>query len=343
MEEQAKKLQVLIESAGRILITSHVSPDPDAVASVLLLGTTLELNFPDKKVEMVLEEEPDGLNFLNGYGQIKFEPLASATENFKPDFFVIVDANNYERCSRKDGLKIRDYVTRNHTKTAILDHHEPEGQDRADIYLNSGNPACAQEVYELCFEQLKLTKPEGYAQTTMLGLYADTGGFAYKNPRHSATLALADELIGAGADIEQIKNALYQFTEEDMRVLSELAANVSDGNDYTYSFIRDEFVADWLRTGKTGAQLNQGTEAFVNDFVRNIAGRKWGFIVYRNVLHGDDMYSVSLRAVGNARDVAKIAAQLAGGGHKPAAGGKVQAPSVQEAIDKVKAVIAQTP
>src|SRR5664279_1051831 len=115
------KSKQLIDDAERILITSHVSPDPDAVASVLLLGTTLELNFPDKKVEMVLEEEPDGLNFLNGYGQIKFEPLAIATESFKPDLFIIVDANNYERCSRKDGLKIRDYVTRNHTKTAILD------------------------------------------------------------------------------------------------------------------------------------------------------------------------------------------------------------------------------
>jgi phosphoesterase RecJ-like protein len=337
------KFKQYIDDAERILITSHVSPDPDAVASVLLLGTTLELNFPNKKIEMILEEEPEGLNFLNGYEQIKFEPLAAATESLKPDFLIIVDANNYERCSRKDGLKIRDYVTRNHTKTAILDHHEPEGQDRVDIYLNSGNPACAQEVYELCFGGLKLNKPGGYAQTTMLGLYADTGGFAYKNPSHSATLALADELIGAGANIEQIKNALYQYTEDDMRILGELANNVSGSADYSYSYINDGFVEQWLKDDKTATELNHGTKAFVNDFIRNIDGRKWGFIVYKNVLHGDDMYSVSLRAVGDARDVAKIATQLAGGGHKPAAGGKIQARSVEEAIDKVKAVIAQTP
>jgi phosphoesterase RecJ-like protein len=337
------KFKQLIDDAERILITSHVSPDPDAVASVLLLGTTLELNFPDKKIELVLEEEPDGLNSLEGYEQIKFEPLAAGIESFKPDFFVIVDANNYERCSRKDGLKIRNYITNNHIRSAILDHHEPEGQDRADIYLNSGNPACAQEVYELCFSGLKLNKPVGYAQTTMLGLYADTGGFAYKNPRHNATLALADELIGASANIEQIKNALYQYTEDDVRILGELATNVSGGGDYSYSYINDGFVEQWLKTGRTAAELNHGTGAFVNDFIRNIAGRKWGFIVYKNILHGDDMYSVSLRAVGDARDVAKIAAQLAGGGHKSAAGGKVQAKSVEEAIDKVKAVIAQTP
>jgi len=333
------KFKQLIDDAERILITSHISPDPDAVASVLLLGETLKLNFPDKSVAMVLEEEPDGLDFLNGYNQIKFEPLAAVTGSFKPDFFVIVDANNYERCSRAGSAKIQHYISKNRVWTAIIDHHEPEGQDRADIYLNSGNPACAQEVYELCFGQLKLNKPVGYAQTTMLGLYADTGGFAYKNPRHSATLALADELIGAGANIEQIKNALYQYTEDDMRILGELATNVSGDGDYSYSYINDGFVARWLKTGKTPAELNHGTGAFVNDFIRNIAGRKWGFIVYKNVLHGDDMYSVSLRAVGDAKDVAKIAAQLAGGGHKPAAGGKVQAKSVDEAIDKVKEII----
>jgi phosphoesterase RecJ-like protein len=336
------KLKELIEAAERILITSHTSPDPDAIASVLLLGSTLESNFPDKKIVMVLEEKPDGLSFLKGYERIRFDPLVAAIEELKPNLFIIVDANSFDRCSRKDGAKIRQYIVENKVRTAILDHHEPEGQDKAEVYINSGNPACAQEVYDLCFNELKFNKPEGYAQTTMLGLYADTGGFAYKNSRHSATFSLADELIGAGANIEEIKNALYQYTDDDLSVLSELISNVSDGGDYTFSYIRDEFVDGWQAAGKTGAELHRGTETFVNDFIRNINGRKWGFITYRNILDGDNTYSVSLRSVGDAKDVSRVANKLDGGGHKPSAGGKVQAENVQEALNKIKAVITRT-
>jgi nanoRNase/pAp phosphatase (c-di-AMP/oligoRNAs hydrolase) len=52
------------------------------------------------------------------------------------------------------------------------------------------------------------------------------------------------------------------------------------------------------------------------------------------------MYSVSLRSVGGVEDVSAIARRLDdGGGHKPAAGGRVKANSVQEAISKVKEAI----
>jgi len=335
------KFRQYIQDAEKILITSHISPDPDAVSSLLLLGTTLKLNFPAKQIRMVIEEEPDGLNFLTSYEQIEFKQLPSVLEEFNPQLFIMVDANNFERCSRQHGAEIREYVAKKQIKTAIIDHHEPEGKDDEAVYINSGNPASAQEVYELCFKGLKLQKPNGYAQTTMLGLYADTGGFAYHNPRHSETLALADELIAAGADIELIKNAIYQYTEDDLRVFGELAANIGSSADYTYSFVRDEFVGDWLKAGKTAAELHRGTEVFVNDFIRNIGGRKWGFIVYKNVLYGDNFYSVSLRSVGDVKDVSDIARKLDGGGHKPAAGGKVQAANVQEAIEKVRDVITQ--
>src|SRR5207244_3690334 len=99
---------------------------------------------------------------------------------------------------------------------------------------------------------------------------------------------------------------------------------------------------DWLKSGKTGGQLHKGTEAFVNDFVRNIEGLKWGFIVYKNALEGGDVYSASLRSVGDVRDVSKIAGSLGGGGHKPAAGAKFEATSVEDALNKVRSAIASS-
>jgi phosphoesterase RecJ-like protein len=84
------KLKELLESSGKILITSHISPDPDSVSSMLLLGTTLELNYPDKQINIVSEELPDDLEFLSGYSKIRKQPLIEAIE--ETDLIIMVDA-----------------------------------------------------------------------------------------------------------------------------------------------------------------------------------------------------------------------------------------------------------
>jgi phosphoesterase RecJ-like protein len=337
--QQISNLKTLIDASTRVLITSHISPDADSVSSVLLFGTTIKHNYPGKKVTMALEETAEGLDFLSGYHDIKTAALAGLIEEESPDLLILLDGNNYNRVSRADGEKIRQFVKSNSIKTVIIDHHEPDGKDESDIYINQHSPAAAQDIYEVLFEHLKLIKPEGYAQTTMTGIYSDTGGFAYDNSRHTETLKLADELLSAGANIEVIKNNLFRISEGDLAILSELAANVAYEDGYTYSFIKDGFINKWLENGKTGAELHKGTEIFVNDYVRNIDGRKWGFIVYRNTLSGENVYSASFRSVSGAKDVAEIAAKLGGGGHKPAAGAKFEAGSVEAAIELVKQTI----
>lgn len=340
MEAQVDKLRELIEGAQSILITSHISPDPDAVSSLLLMGTTLRLNFPDKKTNMVLEEEPLDLNFLDGYAEIKFQPLTQAADQLKPDLFILLDGNNYERCSRLDGAKLRQYISENQVNTAIIDHHELVGQDNADVYINLNSPATAQTCYEILFKQLGLKQPPSAAETAMVGFYADTGGLVYlKDGQQAQTLEFAKELINQGVSLEQIKNQLVRFSDGDIKTLSELLTNVSGNGDYTYSYLRDEYVSGWLNSGHTQAQLQRATGIFLDEFVRNIDGRQWGFIVYKNTLQGDNYYSVSLRAVGDVKDVSLIANQLGGGGHKPAAGAKFTAASVEEALQKVKQAV----
>lgn len=341
MDEEVKKLKELIEASGKILITSHISPDPDAITSILLTYKTLRKNFPGKEIIMALEEEPLGLSFLSDYDKIKFNPMPAVLAQMHPDLLIILDGNNYNRASRLHGDDIREFITRSNIKTAVIDHHEPAGKDETDVYINRGSPATVQDVYEICFNGMELQKPDGFADITMLGLYSDTGGFAYANKRHTETFKLADELISAGANIEEINNLTNQYTDNDMLVFAELAKNAGHQDDYSYSFIRDEFVSDWLKNGLSATELHKGTEAFVNGFIRNIGGRKWGYITYKNTLGGDNNYSVSLRAVGTTKDVSEIARKLGGGGHKPAAGAKFEANSIEEALDKIKTAISE--
>jgi bifunctional oligoribonuclease and PAP phosphatase NrnA len=343
MEPQSLKFKELVELSERILITSHISPDPDAISSVLLLGTTLQLNYPNKQIKMVLEEEPDSLDFIHGYDQIQFTPITTALSDFKPDLFVLLDGNNYERCSRHDGQIVRDFISSSGTNTVIIDHHELAGADKVSVFINNHSPSTVQDVYSVCFGSLRLKKPDGYAQTTMTGLYADTGGFTYmKDGQHKGLFDLAEELVDAGANVELVKNNLSRYTIDDMRALGELISNIRQGQDYTFSYLPDEFITAWNESGKTLPMLQKATGSFLDNHIRSVEGRSWGFIVYRNALQGDDMYSVSLRASGNSKDVSAIAAKLGGGGHKPAAGAKFQASSVEEALKVVQKAISES-
>ena len=162
MEAVASQFKELVESANRILVTSHISPDPDAVCSVLLTGLSLKLNFPDKDVELVLEENPSrDISFLDGYQDIEFKDVLQETAEFKPDLFIMLDAPNFERCSRRDGPKLRQQLSDLQTKVVIIDHHEEHGRDEADFYLNNRRPATAQELYEFLFEKMKFKRRKG--------------------------------------------------------------------------------------------------------------------------------------------------------------------------------------
>lgn len=329
------KLKQLIDQSERILITSHISPDPDAVASTLLTGLTLRDKYPDKEVSMVLEEEPEGLSFLPGYDKLRFSRLDEFVAKHNPDLIIMVDVSNLSRASRAGGGSIRDHINSSGTKLIIIDHHLPEGQDDSDLCINSSEPSAASAIYNLLFKKLGLSKLDTAAEITMVGLYADTGGFIYIDKNSLDSFRLISELVSADVSIEKIKYQLSQLSENQMKVIGELCNNVSHSNDYSFSFLSDEFVDNWLKSGKDSASLQKASKTFVDNYLRVIDGRPMGFSFYRSPLDPKDTYSVSFRSVKHTENVAKIAQKLNGGGHPSAAGGKVVASSIQDALEKI--------
>ncbi len=338
------KFKNLVDKSQRILITAHISPDPDAVASVLLLGTTLRLNYPDKQVEMALEEKSArDISFLDGYDQIKFEPLLEATQKFKPDLFVLLDAPNFERCSRFSGQQLRELLKNElRSATVIIDHHEELGRDDVDVYINDRRPATAQEIYEILFEQMGLKEPTGYEQVTLLGIVSDTARHKFDNPVHRQTFRIVSDLIDAGASIEELENKTGRFSKPQLEVLNNLISHVTDsGKGYTYSFVDDNFTKNWLKAAKPIEAFKLGFEEFSNQFIRKFENNLWGFAIYPDLATGEGVYGVSLRSATGIKDVSEIAHQLGGGGHKPAAGAKIKATGVQDALKKVEQAIAE--
>jgi phosphoesterase RecJ-like protein len=334
-------LRKLIESAGKILVTSHISPDPDAVSSALLLATTLEENYSNKNISIILEENPEDLEFLPNYQKVNYGPLLEALKNQKPDLFIVVDTNTYDRASRFDGEEIRQLIKsmEGEIKIVILDHHQPDGKDSSDVYINLGGIAAVQDIYEILFEGLNYKKPDGYVMTTLTGIYSDSGGFSYPSSKYKITFRIVAELIENGGNLEKVKRNLASYSEEQMEVIGELIRNLSHYRNYTYSYLSDDYVSRWINKQKSLPALNAGCKLFIDQFIRNIEDRVSGFVVYPNTLAGGGEYAVSFRSIGGAVNVAELARRLGGGGHIPAAGAKFKAATIEDALDKVKSAV----
>jgi phosphoesterase RecJ-like protein len=244
--------------------------------------------------------------------------------------------------SRKNYEQVKEFISSHSIKTTIIDHHEFDGKEETDVFINTKRPACAEEIYVLCFEQLKLKKPEGFAQTTLLGIVSDTQRHKFDHPGYHETYRISADLLDAGASIEKLENQLDRFNKSEVEVIAHLLNNMKSENGYTYSFINDEFSSKWQKANKPDTDLKNAADYFVNTFIRNFEGNKWGFLIYPDKMSGPGWWGVSLRSLSGAVDVSAIARQLGGGGHKPAAGAKVQASSLDDVIQTVKEVIANT-
>lgn len=327
-----QKFAELVQSSQNIVVTSHISPDPDAVASSLLLAETLKLNFPDKKITLALEDQPaQNLNFLHGFGDIVFGPLVTTVESTQPDLFIITDADDYDRVSRTEGQKLHDYLVQHAVPVAVIDHHAPDEHSIQTNVINRRGPAAAQEVYHLCFMVLNWQKPEDYATTTLLGIIIDTVRFRYENPLHRETFEIVNDLLDAGADIQRLEDRIDRYTDAQMEVLAELLSHTTHENDYSYSFVSDEFFKSFMDAGKPYAEMKSILGMFGDEFIRKIGERRWGFTVYQDPTV-PDTYKVSFRAITGAKNVQEIAVKLGGGGHIPAAAATIKAKTISEAL-----------
>lgn len=341
MEPHVKELEQLFKNAQKILVTSHISPDPDAISSVLLAGTTLQANFPEKDIQMVLEEKPTrDLSFLTGYTDIKFQSTADAVKQIRPELMLVVDAMNYERISRADAEEIRLVVKDLGTKVAVIDHHEAIDVEPSALYFNKKNPATAQELYEVLFDEMGLRKPEGYAQTALLGIITDTARHKYDNPRHRQTFKLVSDLIDAGASIEKLENKIDRYDKNQLQAFSEMAKNIKDsGEGFTYTYMDESIFSDRTDQPSKAESMKSAAEIFTSQFARNFENNNWGFVVYPELASGPDVYAVSFRSISGGVNVADLAHKLGGGGHKQAAAAKIKATSIDEAVERVREVI----
>ena len=311
-----------LSGAKRVLVTTHVRPDGDALGS----SAALVLGMKQKGVEadvLLLSHLPRKYSFIYEGGGVRH---IDVEKGFPPDFsldpydvVVVVDTGTW---SQLPGLQER--VEKWPRTKIVIDHHLTQ-QEWANIKLvDTSAGACAEIIAEL-LEQWGVGLDEKMATALFVGIVADTGWFMFSNTR-PVTLRTAAKLMEIGVDTDGVYQLLYQNERAERielhtRGLGSL--EILDGGRVAVMRVRKSDFAE--------------ARAHVNDTENLINVPLQIRTVEVSVLLSEPPEGgpirVSLRSKGQL-DVARFAEQFGGGGHARAAGLKFET-SLDEARDRV--------
>ena len=314
--ETARAVKAIF-AAERILITSHINPDGDALGSVLALVHALTA-LGKTAVPIMHDTVPDIYKWMPGAELVR--QVTDVTDS-SFDLAIVCDAGMLDRV----GMSVRPLVD---TISPIIDidHHVADGPFGDIRILDSSAAATAELVWDLLqalsqASSLELNRPveliaaEG-ANCLMTGLITDTGSFRYPNttPRSFQLAADLQRLGALPADISELvyENRSYESIKLLGRALG--ALQVSPDGRLAWTHVTAQ---DFLDFNATDAD----TESIVSH-VRAVRGAQIG-ILFREV--PGKKVRISLRARVPA-DVNSIANVFGGGGHRLAAGCSMDPP-----------------
>ena len=319
-----------LATTKRVLVTTHVRPDGDALGSSAALVLGMKRKGVDADV-LLLSHLPRKYSFIyDDAGVRHIDVEAGFPADFSLDAYealVVVDTGTW---SQLPGLKER--VESFRKPKIVIDHHLTQ-QDWADIKLvDTSAGACAEMIEEL-LERWGVALDAPTATALFVGIVADTGWFMFSNTR-PVTLRRAARLMEAGVDTDRVYQLLYQNERVERialhtRGLAGLEL-LDNGRIAVMRIRKSDFAA-------ARAHIND-TENLINVPLQ-IRTVEVSVLISEPLDAGP--VRVSLRSKGQV-DVARFAEQFGGGGHARAAGLKFET-SIDDAHDKVvSALLAQT-
>lgn len=299
-----------ISGATSVLIGTHLNPDGDALGCAL--GMSYFLAQEGIAHEVVCHHAPPfNLQFLPGVGKIRQTPSR------KHDLGIIVDLDSLERL----GSLAPNFAEL--PRLVVIDHHVPHEAPGDVRIVDTHAPATAVIITRL-FELMEVEMTPEMSTCLLTGVVTDTGSFRFRNTTAEA-LSVAARLVEAGGNINRISEEVFQRKPlSSARLLGYLLERMTLEMDDRLCYGVLDFQ-DFLHTGAEDVD----TEGFVNELlsIRTVEIAA----IFREPKPG--RVRVSLRSRGD-HDVAAVAREIGGGGHKNAAGCSFEA-EIEEALELV--------
>jgi phosphoesterase RecJ-like protein len=307
MKNLQKKIRDRIRAAQRVLVTSHIRPDGDAIGSSLALGIAiLDLG---KQVQIVLSDGiPMSFRHLPGAELIQ----KKATGEF--DLIVSVDCSDLQRTGKAlEGYRSPDIV---------IDHHVTNNAF-GDLNLIDPAAVATASVLTRYMPSWGLTITASIGANLLTGLVTDTLGFRTSNVTPE-TLRQAADLLELGVDM----SALYfrSLVQHSFQATKYWGAGLSslqrlDGVIWATLTVADRKACEY--TGNDDA-----------DLINILSSIDEADIAIMFVEQNKNKTKVSWRGLKPTVDVSQIACKFGGGGHKAAAGAELSG-SLAEVQDLV--------
>jgi phosphoesterase RecJ-like protein len=296
MTDLQNKIRDAIQEARRIMVTSHIRPDGDAIGSTLAL--TLALLDCGKQVQAVLSDGlPASFKHLPGSDLIRHK----AEGDF--DLIISVDCSDLKRVGKAlDGYRVPDIV---------IDHHATtEGFGRLNLVDPNAAATASVLVRHMPFWGLKITTP--IAANLLTGLVTDTLGFRTSNTTPEVLRQAAD-LFEVGAELSLLYyRSLVRRTFPEVRYWGTGLSKLARLDGIVWTTLTKADRKDTGYTGNDDADLISVVSAIDDALVA---------IIF--VEQNETSTKVSWRGLKQEVDVSQIASQFGGGGHKAAAGAEV--------------------
>ena len=167
-----------IEAARTIAIGGHVRPDGDCTGSCMGMYNYLRENYPEKTVDVYLEEIPEAYKFLQGTKKIRHE----IPRNMSYDLFLCLD------CGDQGRLGFSAPLFEQAAHTFCIDHHISNQSFAEENHIKPEASSTSELVYHLLDEE-KISVST--AEALYLGIVHDTGVFQYSCTAPSTMRAAA--------------------------------------------------------------------------------------------------------------------------------------------------------
>ncbi len=293
-------MSILLEMAARadtVAVLGHMRPDGDCVGSCLAVYNYLKEQYPEKTVQVYLEQPSPKFNYLAGFDTISQELDTSLVY----DLCICLDSGDAGRLGD-------NVVYLEHAKESIcLDHHiTNQGYARENIIKSDVSSTC-----EVLFDLLDIDQiSKAVAECIYTGIIHDTNVF--KNSNTSArTMAVAGQMMEKGINFGAIiDGSFYRKTYVQNQILGRAlleSVSILDGV-CIFSALR---LKDMEFYGARTFDL----EGIV-DQLRITDGVECAIFLHET--HAC-VYKVSMRS-NNKVDVSRVASFFGGGGHVRAAG-----------------------
>lgn len=316
----------ILEEHDRIVLTTHVNADGDAVGSECAVAAWLELL--GKTVHIVNPTAyPAQYRYLVGNPEWVVEvgtPAATAVLQ-NAQVILVLDTGEPKRIGKvASALSGR--------KVLLVDHHpRSEGFTTDAALIDTSACATGELVYDLIsVAHLRSPWPEQLVQALYAAIVTDTGSFRFSNtsPRSHA---IAGDLIRRGVDPEQEYKRLFGTVP--LRRVQLLRAALDSLE------VDADFPITWISLPRAiMEQAGAGSEDLdgLVDHARSVEGTEVA-ILFRETADGST--KVSLRSNGDF-DVNAIARKFGGGGHIKASGAVLGA-AMPAAREKVLSAVRQ--